>query len=442
MRSIVWLDEPAATSPDLVGPKAAALARMTRAGLAVPRGFCLTVNATSRQLHAAGLDGPVGRLVEAAASDLEWRRAAAMLWSALASTDLEPEVAAELRVAYTELQLDGAQFVAARSSALIEDRPGASFAGQFTSFLGVAGFDELSAAVRACWASRWSDRVIAYARSREVDPGQAGMAVIVQAMIPAESAGSALSADPTSGQQDVIVVNGAWGLGRAVAEGEVVPDFWRLERAGPTIRERRPGHKPLADFLGPGGGEVWQRQPPERAAAPCLRDDALLGLGHLVARVEDLFGAPQEVEWAFAADRLWLLQARPLAMPGGRPASPSSPSWTGPAVEGQPTSGGRVVGRARVVKRPEDVALVQPGEILVTTFMRPTMTPLLSFVGGLVVEAGGSTAHTANLARERRIPAIMGALGATRVIPDGSLVLVDGTAGRARLMKDEGLANK
>src|SRR5207248_7620220 len=140
-----------------------------------------------------------------------------------------------------------------------------------------------------------------------------------------------------------------------------------------------------------------------------------------VARVEELFGAPQEVEWAFTADRLWLLQARPLSMPVERPTLPPSSSWTGPAVEGQPTSGGRVVGRARVIKRPEDVALVQPGEILVTTFMRPTMTLLLSFVAGLVVEAGGSTAHTANLARERRIPAIMGALGATRVIPNGAL---------------------
>ena len=431
MRSIVWLDEPAATSPDLVGPKAAALARVTRAGLAVPRGFCLTAEATSRQLRATSLDGPARRLAEAAASEQECRRAATMLRSALASADLNPELAAELRAAYARLQLDGAQLVAVRSSALIEDRPGASFAGQFTSFLGVAGFDELSAAVRACWASRWSDRVIAYARSREVDPDQVGMAVIVQVMVPAASAGSALSADPATGQQDMIVVNGAWGLGRAVAEGEVVPDFWRLDRAGPTMRGRRPGRKPLAAFLGPDGGEVWQRQPPVRAAAPCLGDTALLELGRLVARVEELFETPQEVEWALAADRLWLLQARPLTMPGVRPASASASSWTGPAVEGQPTSGGRVVGRARVVKRPEDVARVQPGEILVTTFMRPTMTPLLSLVAGLVVEAGGSTAHTANLARERRIPAIMGALGATRVIPNGALVLVDGTAGRA-----------
>jgi pyruvate,water dikinase len=213
VRSIVWLDEPAATSPDLVGPKAAALARMTRAGLPIPRGFCLTAEATSLQLRAASLDGPASRLAEAAASEQEWCRAATMLRGALASADLEPGLAAELRAAYSELQLDGAQLVAVRSSALIEDLPGASFAGQFTSFLGVAGFDELSAAVRACWASRWSDRVLAYARSREVDPGQAGMAVIVQAMVPAESAGSALSADPATGQQDVIVVNGAWGLG-------------------------------------------------------------------------------------------------------------------------------------------------------------------------------------------------------------------------------------
>src|SRR5436305_6075022 len=221
MRHIVRLDEAGATSPDLVGPKAAALAAMMRAGLPVPRGFCLTAEATSRQLRAAGLDGPARRLPGAASSEQECRRAATMLRSALAAADLEPEFAAELRAAYAELQLNGAEFSAVRSCALIEDRPGASFAGQFTTFLGVAGLDELSAAVRACWASRWSDRVIAYARSREVDPGQAGMAVIVQTMIPAESAGSALSADPTSGQQDVTVINGAWGLGRAVAEGEV-----------------------------------------------------------------------------------------------------------------------------------------------------------------------------------------------------------------------------
>jgi pyruvate, water dikinase len=105
-------------------------------------------------------------------------------------------------------------------------------------------------------------------------------------------------------------------------------------------------------------------------------------------------------------------------------------------VEGQPTSGGRAAGRARLVARPQDLALLKPDEILVTSFMRPSMTALLPRIAGLVIEAGGTTAHTASLARERRIPAIMAAIGATRLIPDGAVVTLDADEGKVWLNDD------
>jgi pyruvate,water dikinase len=454
---IVWLDDPAATSAELVGPKAARLARLTQAGLPVPRAFCLTTQASHDQLRSAGLEAATHEVVEAVHRGRELKRAASLVRAALGGTPLKPEIQTALRKAFTQLRSGGSGLVAVRSSTLVEGCTGPSFVGQFSTFLGVRGFEELLAAVRACWASRWSDRAITYAQSLGSGLGQPRMGVLVQSLVPAESAGIALSAVPGAGGTDEIVVNGAWGLGRGVAEGEIVPDLWRLERTDLAIGERQIGYKPIAARVASETGEVWQRQSPRRARAASLGDGTLAQLGRLVLRVEGLLGAPQEIEWALAANkktvrtssgrplarrdakqgdsRLWLLQTRPLQVTSATPRLPpelvSRSANNDLVVRGQPTSGGQVMGRARVVRRPDDVALVQPGEILVVTFMRPSMTAVLARIAGLVVEAGGSTSHTASLARERRIPAIMGALGATRIIPDGALVVVDGDAGLA-----------
>src|SRR5919197_4798941 len=233
------LDHPACTAA-FVGPKAAALARLRQAGLPVPNGFALAAPASEAHLREAGIVEELEQLFETVHSRGDWRRQAIAVRASLSRTPVPSGIAEAPRPASRRLRPP----LAVRSSSLVEDGVRAAFAGLFTTFLGVMNIDDLVTAVRACWVSRFSDTVIRYAVGRGV-PGslrRTAMAVIVQEAIEARSAGSALSTDPTG----AIVINGAWGLGRAVAEGRVVPACWSLNNEDFTLRERRIGPKPIA----------------------------------------------------------------------------------------------------------------------------------------------------------------------------------------------------
>jgi pyruvate, water dikinase len=432
---ILSLDDPGRIAA-LVGPKAAALACLRHAGLPVPNAFALAAPASEVHLREARVAQEVERLFETVDSGGEWRRLAIAVRASLSRTPVPLQVADALRTATRRLRPP----LAVRSSALVEDSARATFAGLFTTFLGVMNTDDLLTAVRACWVSRFSDIVIRYAVGRGAAENlrRSAMAVIVQEAIDARSAGSAVSIDPTG----AIVISGAWGLGRAVAESQVVPDWWRVDRQDFTLRERRNGSKPLAARLDPRGGEVWRHQTQRRSTAVCLDDRTLQRLAVLVVEAERVFGSPREVEWALdRRQRLWVLQARPFtSVRTVEPTADSDPviAWLrrGSVLEGQPTSPGQVIGRAR---RLSNAAGIGPGDVLIAGRLLPGMAAVLAGVGGLVVETGGSTGHAATLARERGIPAIFGARCATRAIPDGALILVDGTLGCAwyRLPDDD-----
>lgn len=187
----------------------------------------------------------------------------------------------ELINAYERL---GAGRVAVRSSATAEDLPGASFAGQQDTYLNVEGADQLIEAVRNCWDSLHTDRAVAYRATAGVD--DVAMAVVVQRMIVPDAAGVLFSANPITGCRTEMVVDAAPGLGTAIVEGTVVPDHYVLDQHSPAVPDY--GH-----------GCVGPRQ------LDLLRD--------VGRRLQQHFGSPQDIEWAFDSDGvLWLLQSRPI----------------------------------------------------------------------------------------------------------------------------------
>lgn len=202
-------------------------------------------------------------------------------------------------------------YLAVRSSGVGEDAEGASFAGQHESLLNVpvSGLADAVAAVRR---SVHSAAARAYRERLGVaDAPRAG--VVIQRMVDAEVAGVAFRPNPVSGV-DEVVVECAWGLGEAVAGGLVVPDFVRLSPSGEVL-EHRPGMKDRAIVPAVEGGTAQEVVPAERAAALCLDAGQLTALCALTKACRDLFGGPQDLEWAFAGGRLWLLQRR--AVTGG-----------------------------------------------------------------------------------------------------------------------------
>jgi pyruvate,water dikinase len=253
----------------LFGGKAASLATALRAGLPVPPGFALSVEAAaavSSEPHATDLAACL------ASSGERW---------------------------------------AVRSSAVGEDGAAASFAGQHLTVLGVSTAD-VPAAVAKVVASGRGGGARAY-RAR-MGLGDAGMAVVVQALLPAEVAGVLFTVDPVTGTPG-IVVEAAWGLGEAVVSGLVTPDHWRLDADGALV-EHRPGSRDV-QVVARDGGAREEPLPPDRAGRACLSAADLTALVALVRDVDRVWAGPHDLEFAFSGGSLWLLQRRPVTR-GGR----------------------------------------------------------------------------------------------------------------------------
>jgi pyruvate, water dikinase len=415
--TVLSLSDAAATRVAVTGGKAAALARMLRAGLPVPAGVCVPASVYRAHLAAAGLEA-LARDVASSASDPA--RAALRVRLGLLEVPIDVALDRALEDAIEALAPGGA-LLAVRSSALGEARARASFPGQLETVLGVEGPTELRAALRACWASLWTGRAVRYAAAHGIDLARGAVAVLVQRLLPARAAGGALSRSA----DDRVVVTGAWGLGPAVADGGVVPDRWVFNRAPLSLVRVEPGRKTLRLAGSPGVGTHWEQVPRELVTTPCLDEREAREVARLAVEAENVFRAPVEIEWAID-ERVHVLQARRLR---GTPASGTPPEPGTTRLAGQPAGAGRASGRARVVMDEHDLVLVGRGEVLVTRVPGPALAAVLPLVAGLVTERGGSTSHIAALARERRLPAVLGVVDATRLVPEGAMVTVDGDAG-------------
>ncbi|WP_328609020.1 PEP-utilizing enzyme [Amycolatopsis sp. NBC_00345] len=276
-----------ATMADLVGGKAANLGEMLAAGFDVPGGFCVTTTAY-REFRP---DDPAFGELESCPADDVTRLAelSAKVRRLVLAAPVPSSVESAVRLACQRLSAGGP--VAVRSSSTAEDRPDASFAGQYDTFLDVCGADAVLVAVRQCWASLWSERATRYRAAHDVGRRGPAIAVVVQHMVDAECAGVLHTANPVTGNRAETVVEAAPGLGEAVVSGTVTPDHYRL----------------TAD------GDVADGDVADGAGTGCLSAARLGELQRLGRSLERYFGAPQDVEWAIGHDgRLRLTQSRPI----------------------------------------------------------------------------------------------------------------------------------
>jgi pyruvate,water dikinase len=275
---VLWLGDPAAHDRALVGGKAANLSRLA-AGFRVPPGFAVV--ASDDEDAAAGPSSAV-------------RASLARAYQ---------EIAARLDTA--------APAVAVRSSAVDEDGAEASFAGMHETYLGIAGLDALVQAVADCWTSAHSERALEYRRRNGLPVPDRPVPVLVQAMVPADVAGVAFSANPVTGSRDEVVINASWGLGESIVGGTVTPDTYVLCRPDLDVCDRDVAEKRRMTVALPGGSQEVEVPGPMRRM-PALDDEQVREVGLLTVALEKVFGRPVDVELAWAKDKLHLLQARAI----------------------------------------------------------------------------------------------------------------------------------
>lgn len=281
-RVVVSLADAADLGPDDVGRKALNLSRLARAGLPVPPAFVLTASAWRIAMRGHDFEPALEELTTLPRAGLP--EAARRLEAACRGLDLPPEVAAALDAALDGLR---AGTLAVRSSALEEDERDLSAAGLFATTLDVRGRDGVVDAVRACWASLFSEAALSYRLDRGLRPRPGPMAVVIQRCLSPDTAG-VLFTRAGDGAPGDILVEAVAGKGKALVDGQTDPARWVLDDAG------RP------------------KEPP--AGPPLLDARALAALAHAAREVERVLGAREgvDVEWALEGRRLWLLQARPI----------------------------------------------------------------------------------------------------------------------------------
>src|SRR3977135_306758 len=302
---VIPLSAATAADADRIGPKAANLAALAQAGLPTPGGFCLTADAYRAQIAALGLDDLVRRFAKA---DLVQRRRLSveirlgLYEQAVAAATRSPRL-----VAWQAQRTASAAPSAVRSSALIEDRKGSNFAGQFESFLGIADEAAFLTAVRACWAALWTTNARRYMENHGLSPADTAMAVLIQPLVQARASGGGLS-ETAEGQ---MLVSATWGLGSAIAQGEVVPDRIVLSRQG-FLRKIDAGRKDHRETCGHGAGAQPEAVPTELVAAHFLQPGKAVTLGRMMRKAETVVGARVEMKGARDAAGFKLPQARPL----------------------------------------------------------------------------------------------------------------------------------
>jgi pyruvate, water dikinase len=414
----VSLDSPEAADAKRFGPKAANLALLGRAGLPVPGGYGVDAQAYRAQLAFLGLEA-TAQEVFAADDSPRARRCALDMKLGLMESPIAPHIVEPLLSAWRACG-DGV----VRSSALVEDRAGSSFAGQFETFLDLQNEEEFLVAVRACWAALWSTRALRYMATHGLDPADTAMALIVQPLVAARASGGGLS---RTAEGDM-VINAAPGLGSAIAQGEIAPDRYVLDREG-KLKDSALGRK----YHGVACVHGKRALSRSLSGTRCLDPEQVAEIGVLMRKSEEVLGGPVEIEWSADDAGIKLLQARPLLVAEAQ--VPDQIWLERPRLDGHPSGIGWGTGRARVVSCECELERIAPGDVLVTTVAGPALGPVLAHVAGVVAELGGSTSHLASLARERGVPMVLGVLDATRRIPDGSTVAVDGVSGVVRWMQ-------
>jgi len=402
-------------------------------GFAVPEGFVITAGAYFEAMEQAGLrklaaettrrlcgNGGQGLVEEA-------RR----LRQAILTMALPKGLARAVEQAARHLSGNGREMLAVRSSAWGEDGE-ASFAGMYESVLGVAAGD-IPAAYQQVLASLFCEEALRYRLHRDQCGEEPAMAVGVMRMVDAAVSGGLYTYAPLGEQDQAMVVSAAWGLGKPIVDGTAETDTFLLGRDPPhTLFSADISTKSSKLCLDPAGGTRTLDVAPEARDVPCLTGDQLDRLARTAMNLERFFKRPLDVEWAITTSGdLVILQARPLSIrpracalrPDVAEAARDAPVLL--SGKGITAMGGVASGPVHLVGEGEDLSDFPYGAILVARHSSPRFAKVMPKCRGIITDVGSATGHMATIARELRVPALVGAGPATRTLRQGQEITLD-----------------
>ncbi len=300
-----------------VGGKGANLGDLAGKGFPVPPGFVVSAMAYKAFFESLEPDEAIQRLERAPSEALEAHCAA--IRDSINTTGLPTELSEAILAAHQRLVETGNSglLCAVRSSATAEDLGDASFAGQHATYYYVKQ-NTLLTMVKNCWASLWNHEAVSYRATQGIDHASVYMAVVVQEMIRSEISGITFTANPVSGTREEIVTESSWGMGAAIVDGRVTPDRYIVARESGQVREHRIAEKRfmVPAHLKPGATGRLEEVSHEMRQQETLSPDLLHTVVEWAIKAEEHFGSPQDVEWAIADGRFYMLQSRPITVMG------------------------------------------------------------------------------------------------------------------------------
>jgi pyruvate,water dikinase len=296
------------------GGKAANLGELTQNGFNVPPGFCVTSDALFHLVEENGLQPRIDAIVKT----LDYEDFGGMenktseIRELITKAEIPRDLYSQISEAITELDQPQASFVAVRSSVAVKGSEISSFPGMMDTYHYLKGEEEIVAHLKMCWASLWTGRATMNRHHKNIDHSLGLIAPIVQKMVNPEIAGVLFTANPITSSRDEMVIESNWGLGESVVSGKSMNDFFVVTKSDLQIKQKNISKKTvMICFDGEKGfGRKEKAVDPDKMDAPTLSDSQARELGEVGLKIEEVFGFPQDIEWAYQMGELFILQTR------------------------------------------------------------------------------------------------------------------------------------